>query len=321
MRQLSAVKLLVAGTLMPSVFLFAMNAFGADDKMLFSLGRSMSTTQIDNGTFGNQQSTLHGLSPYTPVLFVYNGIADPAPTSNVLFVKASQGACSGVLKHGNCVLTAAHCACKSIIGVYAVGPKSKMTLLQLASEAIPMCGCKKDTYPPSLPDVAIMKLKNTDGLAPAAKIASSSAIDGALTGLFVFGYGESDIGARSMSTVGTRRYGGALTVATSRRDKNVGTKTDHEYYGCNKGTDIVAFSSRYDQCEGDSGGPLFDGQKANSKVLALAVRQVSDHDGETAICGSGGIYVRLDGEVGEWIQKTMDGQLINPPKICQADQH
>lgn len=316
MRQLPAVNRLLAGTFLSIVLLVATEAFGEDGKTHFTLGRLGSVANLESWAVGDQQNTSHGLNAFNQVPFVYNGIIDPTPTSNVLFIKTSEFACSGILIQGNYVLTAAHCACKSIVGVYAVGPQSKMTSLHLASEAAPMCGCKGDTYPTSLPDVAIMKLKDTDGLAAPAQIASSSAIDAARKDLFVYGYGETT--AQNMFSIGTRRYGGPLTVATSRCDNSVGTETDHEHYGCNKGIEMVAKSSRFDQCEGDSGGPLFDGPGANSKMLALAVRQVDDHSGQSSTCGSGGIYVRLDGEIGQWIQKITTGKPIGPLRSCQA---
>jgi secreted trypsin-like serine protease len=82
-----------------------------------------------------------------------------------------------------------------------------------------------------------------------------------------------------------------------------GNVSDATYYHCSSGTEMVAAapSLSKDTCQGDSGGPMYVVTQDGGIYLAATVSRATGTPG-VRICGDGGIYVRVDGKVLQWIE-------------------
>jgi secreted trypsin-like serine protease len=94
-----------------------------------------------------------------------------------------------------------------------------------------------------------------------------------------------------------------------------GAVLDQDYYHCTSGREIVAGAPSLDKdtCNGDSGGPLYVQSSDGSLYLAGTTSRPTGTPGLRP-CGNGGIYVRTDGAVVNWIQSLGIHVFVGPPQ-------
>jgi hypothetical protein len=241
---------------------------------------------------------------------VWNGL----PTSgylNTVVVTGHSGLCTGTAVAPNAVITAQHCHCGGTNEFVAVGSifDGQRPGIRV-SRSIPMKACDQPTSKEA--DIALLILSaNLDPSVVPASLASKSLIDKAKS-IRVVGFGRDDSG----------RVGQKLMVdipmASTDCSGAVGSTPstsvpDSVYYGCNRGFEMVAGAPllNKDTCNGDSGGPAFVRDSNGNDYLAGATSRAVATPGARP-CGDGGIYVRLDGNVVQWV-RNQGVQLIQAP--------
>ena len=116
-----------------------------------------------------------------------------------------------------------------------------------------------------------------------------------------------------------------IPIATSDCNRNVDGVTDQQAFGCAAGMELVAADPlrRKDSCEGDSGGPLYvqhDGKYFVAGATSRSTRRNRVDIGENGlplVCGTGGIYVRLD-KYRDWIiEVARENGVAEPTKVVE----
>jgi secreted trypsin-like serine protease len=193
--------------------------------------------------------------------------------------------CTGTLIAPNVVLTAGHCAeihTRIFVGndtrkrgrVYRVKKHVRHSRFDGAFNN----------------DLMILILeKAVAGVKPRA-IASTKVIDAATDARLV-GFGTTD--PDGTEGYGTKRQADVPIASAACRGRVKG-RSDGAVYGCHIGKEIVAgkpFLLR-DTCRGDSGGPLYISDTRGGWLLAGVTSRGTE--GTTTLCGSGGLYTRVD---------------------------
>lgn len=235
--------------------------------------------------------------------YVFGGDASK-DLSVVALVQADQLICSGTLIAPDRVLTAAHCLCAADhfevrFGAFAFlgSPRKIAEADRLRPQGQ---GCPVDY---KRGDIAILRLQSDAPLdiVPASVINDSRDWPQTNLQFEVVGYGLTEEGA-----AGQRRRA-VVGVARSRCNPSADPLAEESNCVADQEMILGEVGGKVDTCNGDSGGPAFLPvlSRATSgtrrRIVGVTSRGLA---GQSLTCGDGGIYVRVDGAVGEWIAKS-----------------
>lgn len=273
----------------------------------------------------------------------------PGELSSVIgLTQSAQGEvrCSGVLVAPQLVLTARHCLgsiTHAHVGTNA--PSAAPIALATGAANRETATVLLDETPVPL-DLALIKLAQA---APAdaapIRIAAVGEIDSA-SQMRIAGYGMTHVGES-----GRKKKADVRIVSLKCAEANSAGTPDSELYNCRPGVEIVAGGrpgapieegSGADTCRGDSGGGAFvavgaaattsgfrealnDGRFALGAITSRTVQRspaflqaAAGNQRPEAICGKGGVYVRLDGPVLLWLQQAA-GRLGGTITLAQTE--
>ncbi|MEM6533953.1 MAG: trypsin-like serine protease [Myxococcota bacterium] len=216
---------------------------------------------------------------------------DPDPTRFAVLVGDDRRfSCSGVLITAGWVLTARHCL-----------PATRIARsLKTAAGRSRSVRNVRSAYPgPDQADLALLELALPTGVVPPFPEIEAS-------GLPPFG-GLTFVGFGARGLRGRAGFGTLKVFGLKGRGWNC-TTSEALTTGCRPDTEFVLRNGDgRDTCSGDSGGPLFtvecEGREIEScryGLVGLTSRPVRN---ARALCGSGGVYVRLDRYL-QWIEAT-----------------
>lgn len=243
---------------------------------------------------------------------------------------AGETRCSGVLIAPRIVITAQHCLGKVSHAHFGLKiPSNDVVTLSPQPDDRAVATITIDGQPRRL-DLALIKLAGPapSGFAPAA-IAAGPLIDAA-PAIRIAGFGMTETGSS-----GKKLKADVIVTSGDCRGVSEDGASDADLFGCIPGQEIVAGgrpgapirdSDGADTCRGDSGGGAFatiaaapnqnayeremeEGRYALAAITSrtiqrsrqFAEKQKSAGAPAEAQCGRGGVYVRLDGPVRDWI--------------------
>jgi V8-like Glu-specific endopeptidase len=238
----------------------------------------------------------------------------PGTFPDTVAITGNGKVCTGTVIGPRAVLTAAHCYCAGVKEtVYFGDSVHNATNTGHVSGGKSLIPCES-TLRVEDGDVAVLTLDSPLTIPPRA-LASSSMLDRATFGRAVgFGVGANAItdpaGVKRMVDVPMASVACNGTVKVGQS-----TFPDSTYYHCASGREIVAGAPSLDKdtCNGDSGGPLYVQSSDGSLYLAGTTSRATGAPGVRP-CGDGGIYVRIDGSVVNWIQSLGINLFVGPPQ-------
>jgi Trypsin len=228
----------------------------------------------------------------------------PGEYPDTVAITGNGKVCTGTVIGSRAILTAAHCYCAGVKQTVYFGDtvhNATSTVQVHGGQAMIQCG------PPikeEQGDVALLQLDAPLTIPPRALASTSTLNSGKIWRAVGFGVGANAI----IDPPGIKRYVDVpmASVACNGTVKAGGrTIADADYYHCATGLEMVAGAPSLDRdtCEGDSGGPLFVEAADGSLYLAGITSRATGTPGLRP-CGDGGIYVRIDGPVVDWLTKS-----------------
>ncbi len=222
----------------------------------------------------------------------------PGDYPDVVEVSGPGGACTGTLVAANAVLTARHCLCGDVDETVTFGDDVRAPRRTVKVDA---AKTDKATQCVRALDFGVLILAEEVTDVPPRRLATGAWTDQAKSILAV-GFGRTEDPDAEPSGIKRQvEIPVASTACNGFVDSPRGAREDAAFYKCKKGQELVAGSPLLDRdsCNGDSGGPAFityGSQQYLSGLTSRAVRRTGYRR-----CGDGGIYVRSDGDVLEWL--------------------
>ena len=143
-------------------------------------------------------------------------------------------------------------------------------------------------------DLALLLLEEDVDVADPVPIATTRNCE-AMKTVRIVGFGNTD--KAGTFGFGTRRMADVLVISPD------GIRFGGQEYGADANLEFVAEDLHSDTCKGDSGGPAFLADIHGKWFLAGATsRATTKSEDSDAVCGDGGIYVRVDSYL-DWIRK------------------
>jgi len=214
--------------------------------------------------------------------------------------------CSATVIGPKWVITAAHCACKVGFNKILYGrniTESKSIDIAEGPYYFDKSICKNNEWKKeySKRDVALYKLK---GSFPKPHHGLVQPSNSPLEHVSIVGFGKTEV-----NPLGGFRYYAEVPIASescssSQRD-DLGRSAPNQF-NCIEDIEMVAASESFkDTCNGDSGGPAFrkidEGGADLFQLAGITSRGINDE------CGEGGIYVRIDKSLSDWINGCTSG--------------
>ena len=240
----------------------------------------------------------------------------PGDYPDVVAITGPGGSCTGTLVAPNAVLTARHCLCGDVDEAVLFGDDvraARRTVKVDAARTAKSSQCVRTL------DFAVLVLSEDVTDVTPRRISTSMWINEAKS-VRAVGFGRTEDPDAEPSGI---KRNVDIPVASPACNGHVdllsGAREDATFYRCVKGRELVAGSPLLDRdsCNGDSGGPIFLSQGTDEYLAGLTSRAVRRKGYRP--CGDGGIYIRADGEVLQWLND--HGITVNvgaPPAAPQA---
>jgi secreted trypsin-like serine protease len=208
--------------------------------------------------------------------------------------------CTGTLIAPNVVVTAKHCP--AALPITRVFLKGNDITRPASGEEVRVA--EVFLHPDKKVDLAVLLLE-TNATVPPRHVAQGTEMDGAKVAQLV-GFGTVDLG-------GTVGYGIKRQVKVGIVSLDCSDPADVAKYGCRSDYEVVAGHRglKKDSCRGDSGGPLYIAAPEDVGGYYLLGATSRGSLDAKAVCGDGGVYVRVDKFL-DWIKEVTGAQIEGP---------